>query len=411
MRVLIIGKIWPEPTSSAAGTRTLDLIRSLKLTDWEIHFACAAQQSEHSCDLEATFSIRTHDIELNDSSFDNWVAKLAPDIVIFDRYMTEEQFGWRVAKSLPESLRVIDTSDLHCLREARRQSLKSAQPLSLGNQVALREIAALLRVDLSLIISEFEIETLAQHFPVPAENLAYWPFALPKPPKTFAAFDERKDFVMIGSFLHEPNWDAVQFCHREIWPLIRQKLPQAQLDIYGSYLPEKAKQLHSEKSGFRVLGRARDSIQTLSNYRVNLAPLRFGAGLKGKLADAFLAGTPSIASPIAVEGMQGTLDWGSLVSIDPLQFSETAAEIYASPQAWSHAQTCGLKIAEERFPESHWLPKLPEILQKAHDRRHETRSANFVGQLLNHHQHRSTEFMSRWIEAKNRTKTPGTSKG
>lgn len=405
MRVLIIGKIWPEPSSSAAGTRTLDLIRATKSQGWDIHFACAAQTSGYSEDLVNRFEIETHQIKLNCSSFDTWIGTLAPQIVIFDRYMTEEQFGWRLAQALPKTLRVIDTSDLHCLREARRQSLVGGHPIDLKNEIALREIAALLRSDLSLIISETEMQILANTFPIPPSNIAYWPFALPEPNADTTRFEDRKDFVMIGSYLHEPNWDAVRHCHEEIWPLIRQQLPTASIDIYGSYAPPKAQQLHNPKIGFHVRGRAEHAIPTLSKYRLNLAPLRFGAGLKGKLADAFIAGTPSIATPIATEGMHGNLEWGSLVSEDPRQFAATAIQLYTEKPAWLHAQACGHKIASARFNETQWLPYLPKLLTAAYENRDHHRSQNFVGQLLNHHQHRSTEFMSRWIEAKN--KIPG----
>ncbi len=402
MRILIIGKIWPEPTSSAAGTRTIDLIRGLKTANWDIHFACAAQKSEHSLDLTENQQLATHAIELNSSSFDSWVSELAPDVVIFDRYMTEEQFGWRVAQALPQALRVIDTSDLHCLREARQQSFKSGSPIDLNNTVALREIASILRSDLSLIISEFEMQTLVDSFPVPSTSIAYWPFSLSAPLLDTNSFEQRTNFVMIGSFLHEPNWDAVRFCREEIWPLIREKIPTAKLDVFGSYTPEKAKQLHSEKLGFRICGRADEAIPTLARYRLNLAPLRFGAGLKGKLADAFIAGTPSIASPIATEGMPGDFEWGSDVSSDPRRFAEAAVSLYENESKWRHAQDCGHQIAEARFSDKKWLPALPELISNAYDRRETNRDRNFVGQLLNHHQHRSTEFMSRWIEAKNR---------
>ncbi|EDY83101.1 hypothetical protein VDG1235_2725 [Verrucomicrobiia bacterium DG1235] len=402
MRILIIGKIWPEPTSSAAGTRTVDLIRALKTASWEIHFACSAQTSPHSANLAHTFEIETHPIELNSSSFDSWLKQLAPDIVIFDRYMTEEQFGWRVATNLPNALRVIDTSDLHCLREARHQNLKTGETPSVRNEIALREIACILRSDLSLIISEYEMKILRQEFPLNDSSITYWPFALGPPLSDSPAFDQRENFMMIGSFMHEPNWDAVRWCQKEIWPAIRSALPHAKLDIYGSYTPAKAKQLHSEKNGFLIKGRADDAISTLKRYRVNLAPLRFGAGLKGKLADAFLAGTPSVATPIAAEGMRGSLPWGSNVSDDPGQFAKTAIQLYTNRSEWSETQSAGYSIAQKRFSESYWLPKLPELLETAYNNRKTNRDNNFIGQLLNHHHHRSTEFMSRWIEAKNK---------
>ena len=404
MKVLIIGKVWPEPNSSAAGMRTLDLARAVNAAGWELHFASAAQKSPYSAEMENRFAVPCHPIELNSQSFDTWILGLQPAIVIFDRYMTEEQFGWRVAKNCPDALRVIDTSDLHCLREARHQQLKTGQPLDLHNPVSLREVAAILRCDLSLIISQAEMQILAEQFPIPETSIAYWPFAIPEPNRNNPGFAERSHYVMIGSFLHEPNWDAVRFCREAIWPKIRKMLPGTKVHIYGSYTPPKAQQLHDESTGFHICGRAENAIETLSRHRLNLAPLRFGAGLKGKLADAFLAGTPSVATPIATEGMNDSLDWGSTVSADPLQFVETAVQLYTDEQKWLHAQNCGYAIAKTRFSESHWLPKLPEILETAHANRRRNRQLNFVGQLLNHHHHRSTEFMSRWIEAKNQGK-------
>ncbi|MBC2605304.1 glycosyltransferase [Pelagicoccus albus] len=401
MKVLLIGKIWPEPKSSAAGSRTLDILRALRAVHWEVHFACAAQKSEFSDDLGSRFEISTHSIELNHSSFDQWVSGLQPDIVLFDRYMTEEQFGWRVAQALPDCLQVIDTSDLHCLRHAREQALKSDSPLNLHNEISLREIAAIYRADLSLMIAEKEMQILSETFNVPNTLIAYWPFALPEPKNGVPPFEERNNFVMIGSFLHEPNWDAVQYCRKEIWPLIRKELPDAKLDVYGSYPPPKARQLDNDKIGFRVLGRADDAQTTLARYRVNLAPLRFGAGLKGKLADSFLSGTPSVASPIAVESMPGNFDWGSSVSTKTEEFAKTAIRIHEDKNAWEHAQACGYAIARNRFSEKEWMPKLPSLLSEAFEERDSRRSHNFVGQMLRHHQHRSTEFMSRWIEAKN----------
>ena len=88
-------------------------------------------------------------------------------MVIFDRFMIEEQFGWRVEKTCPQALRVLDTSDLHCLREARQTQLKQGGVLDLYNEIALREIAAIHRSDLTLMISEYEIELMREQFAIP----------------------------------------------------------------------------------------------------------------------------------------------------------------------------------------------------------------------------------------------------
>lgn len=400
MKALVIGKIWPEPTSSAAGTRTLDILRALE--GYELHFACAAQKSEYSSDLLGHFQIRLHQIELNNSQFNDWVAALNPEIVIFDRFMIEEQFGWRVAKSCPDALRVIDTSDLHFLREARRQAVTKKEEPKFFNDTAVREVAAMLRSDLSIVISEFEYTLLVSKFQFPVANLAYWPFLLPAPSIDVPRFEDRSDYVMIGSYLHEPNWDAVRWCSESIWPLIRQKLPDAQLHAYGSYTPQKAYDLHKPENGFHIKGRAEEAVSTLAKHRINLAPLRFGAGLKGKLADAFIAGTPSITTPVGVEGMKGDLDWGSVVSDQPEIFADTACKLYTDKKKWIHAQRRGSEIATQRFAESKWIPELGRMLENSLNNLAHRRESNFLGRMLNYHHHRSTEFMSRWIEEKNK---------
>ena len=113
--------------------------------------------------------------------------------------MTEEQFGWRVAQCCPEAIRVLDTSDLHSLRLAREQVIKSGGALKLKNEIALREIAAIYRSDLTLIISEFEMEILGDEFGINDRLLAYWPFSLELSDEC-VIFENRKDFILIGSF-------------------------------------------------------------------------------------------------------------------------------------------------------------------------------------------------------------------
>ena len=394
---LIIGKVWPEPSSTAAGQRTYDVIAALQLGCCQVHFASAAQRGEHALDLEA-IGVKTHKIALNDAAFDPWVEALAPELVIFDRFMSEEQFGWRVAQHCPEALRVLDTSDLHCLRHAREQALKSGEVLKLRNEIALREIAAIYRSDLSLMISEFVMALLREEFGISESLLAYWPFSLELSDEC-VLFEDRKDFILIGSFLHPPNLDAARWSKAEIWPLIRQELPEAELHCYGSYGDRYAAELHDPKSGFYFKGRAEDALATMSLYRVNIAPLRYGAGLKGKVFDGFQTGTPTVMTPIAAEGICSNLDWGHAAAED---FAAAALQLYREPEAWRIRQFEERALCRERFDSAHWLSRLVSIIQRVVDEKVQRRKQNFIGQMLRHHQHRSTEFMSRWIEYKNK---------
>jgi len=216
-----------------------------------VSFGCAAQPSPYSLDLDA-LGVDAHSVQPNDSGFDAWIAEMAPDVVVFDRFMIEEQFGWRVEQACPQALRVLDTSDLHCLREARQAQLKQGGALDLCNEIALREIAAIHRSDLTLMISEYEMEVLREVFAVPEAQIAYWPFGLEQSDSECVAFEARQHFIMIGSFMHPPNVDAARWCKQAIWPHIRKALPDAELHCYGSYGDKYKGELHAPKAGFQL---------------------------------------------------------------------------------------------------------------------------------------------------------------
>ncbi len=422
-KVLVIGYVWPEPRSSAAGSRMLELLGVFRSQGWQVTFASAAALSTHRADL-ATLAIEEVAVALNCDSFDSYVASLQPDLVLFDRFFTEEQFGWRVERAWPDALRVLDTSDLHCLRDARHALLKSSQqvcdseaqrqqvgpvlasPQQLyaamaGGDMAQREVASIYRCDLTLMISEFEIQLLQEQFGVPACLLHDCALMLIPPALVDLPFAERGHFLSIGNFRHAPNWDAVLWLKNALWPLIRARLPQAQLHVYGAYPPPKATALHNPKQGFHVLGWVDDAHRVMAQARVCLAPLRFGAGIKGKLADAMACGTPSVTTTIGSEGMHGELPWPGAVADDAHRFADAAVQLHEDPTAWSQARAHATPLLADRFDRPRLAAELLARLEQLMDNREQHRQQNFVGAILRHHQHKSTQYMSQWIAAKN----------
>ena len=174
-RVLIIGYVWPEPQSSAAGSRMLQLIRLLQEIPTTILFASQAKESSHMSDLNTIGVDRAH-IKVNDQRFDELLTDYQPEIVVFDRYLMEEQYGWRVKQHCPDALLILETSDLHSLRDARQfahHQQREVQQLDYHRDIALREIASIYRCDLSLIISEAEIQHLQSVYGISATLLCY----------------------------------------------------------------------------------------------------------------------------------------------------------------------------------------------------------------------------------------------
>ncbi|MEX0771423.1 MAG: glycosyltransferase family 4 protein [Balneolaceae bacterium] len=407
--VLIIGTVWPEPDSSAAGRRMMQLMNLFRSKGWKITFATTASESSHRADL-AKIDIETAGIEINSDQFDCWIRSIQPTIVLFDRFMTEEQFGWRVAEQCPEAVRILDTEDLHCLRKARGKAFKSGLPFYeedlLVDDLAKRELAAIYRCDHSLIISEYEMSILRQLFGVPANLLMYVPYLLDKiegeTVRDWPGFEARKHFITIGNFLHEPNWHAIQYLKKELWPLIRAKLPEAEMHIYGAYASQKVNDLHCPDEGFHIKGRAVDSKEVVKNARVCLAPLRFGAGLKGKLIEAMQCGTPNITTDIGAEGIAGKLEWSGRIANRTDEFVAAALELYNDREKWYRCQKNGIQIINSRFRKDRFGPELIRRILDIQEQLDKHRQKNFIGTLLMHHTMASTKYMSKWIEAKNR---------
>ena len=336
-QLLILGLVWPEPNSSAAGSRMIRLIELFLLNGWEITFASAAQKSEFSF-LPKHDKINEAVVHVNDSGFDRWISELNPDVVLFDRFIMEEQFGWRVAENCKNALRILDTEDLHFLRHARHQAIHDAfipSKIDLQNDHAKREIASILRCDISLIISSYETALLENEFEIPNSILHYLPFKSEfEDHVKLKSFDERTDFVSIGNFFHAPNLDAVKILKKQLWLPIRKSLPNSKLHIYGAYIPQQVLEMHDEKTGFIVHGRAEDAKTVIENSRVLLAPLRFGAGLKGKLLDAMESGTPTVTTSIGAEGMNYQDKWNGMIKDSPETFIDAAIELYTNQNIW-----------------------------------------------------------------------------
>ncbi len=405
-KLLIIGKVWPEPNSSAAGSRMMELIDLLKRGGYAITFATSASDSSYAVNL-ADYGVNPVRVEMNSSTFNDFIRELQPDVVMFDRFMTEEQFGWRVVEECPNAIRILDTEDLHCLRAARQNAWKSGQkfePEMLSEEeVSKREIASIYRCDLSLIISEFEFELLQNQFRVPEDLLYYLPFLMKQLPESSPiTFEDRSDFVSIGNFLHEPNWNAVLWLKEEIWPLIHHQLPNAKLNIFGAYPTQKVHQLHNPKEGFWVHGRAESAKEVISRARVLLAPLRFGAGLKGKLADAMRFGTPSVTTSIGAEGIEKLNNWPGSVRDDPIQFAKSAIELYQNSQKWRAAQTQGFKLLKQKFDKEKFEVDFLNRLTALNQNLQNHRKKNFIGSMLMYHYQQGTKYMSKWIEEKNK---------
>ncbi len=406
-QILIIGTVWIEPNASAAGSRMMQLITLFLKNNYKITFVSSAKKGKNAVDLSA-LGIDEFSVTINSPSFDVFIKNLQPNIVVFDRFMTEEQFGWRVAENCPNALRILDTEDLHSLRKTRHEQLKKGLLFSTNNlltsDIAKREIAAILRSDLSLIISSFEMKLLKKVFKIDKKLLLHLPFLLEtidnKKTQSWLPFDERANFIFVGTYIHKPNIDAVLQL-KTMWQSIKKQLPKAEIHIYGAYPTQQINELHDEKNGFLAKGFVKNIENLVKKARIVIAPIRFGAGIKGKLTEAMLCGTPSITTHIGAEGMHDKLPWNGVVCAIN-DFSKQAVQLYTNKQLWETAQQNGIAIINTLYNKDVLGKKLIKRIQKTQQNLTKHRKKNFMGNLLQHQTMYATKYMSKWIEAKNK---------
>ncbi|WP_224482709.1 glycosyltransferase family 4 protein [Robertkochia aurantiaca] len=404
-KLLIIGHRWPDPTASAAGSRMLQLIKALQQGGYEITFSTTETDSPFREKL-LNVGVKSQTISVNDDGFDVWVRSLNPDVVVFDRFMMEEQFGWRVAEQIPEAMRILDTEDLHFLRDLRRREVMNLHPYSLKplSELAKRELASILRCDLSLIISEKEMELLTTELNIDGKHLHYIPIVFDKArsPGNIPGFSARSDFMFIGNFKHAPNVDALQQL-KTIWPKIRKQLPKASLNVYGAYAGDKIMSLNDNAGGLKIRGYIPEASEAFLSHRVLLAPLRFGAGLKGKLLESMYFGIPSVTTSVGSEGIAAANDWSgfTLTPGDHNLFVEKAVKLYSEPEDWKRAAIKGEEILEGRFLESGHLNRFLGRLEERRETLEAYRSSDIIGSILNTNHQLAYRYLSKYITLKN----------
>ncbi len=411
-KILFIGHTFPEPDTTAAGSRTIQLIHLFKDYNFAITFASTAQRTPFS-DTKTLTDIKTVSVKINDTSFDGFISNLAPDIILYDRFITEEQFGWRVRENCPDALQILDTQDLHFLRKARQEALKNNIVIveaNLFTETAKREIASILRCDLSLIISEYEMQLLQEKFNINTSLLYYLPFLIEEFSTDTPDFYQRSHVLTIGNFLHKPNLDSVIWLKKEIWKKIRKKIPTAQLHIYGAYMPQQIKKFHNPNEGFIIKGWTSSVSKTMQHYKICLTPLRFGAGLKGKIIDAMVNGTPVVTTAIGAEGINGNNTFCGRTANKVEGLVSASILLYTQEEKWQQAQKNGFKIAKTRFLKQHFIPKFYRKIKEIQENLSQHRKTNFIGQVLQHNTLQSTKYLSKWIEEKNRNKTSSSAK-
>ena len=407
-RVVILGKNWPEAGTTAAGVRMMQLLHFFCKHAECVFFGSAAAKSPQSVNLQR-LGIETKMIVLNSDRFDTWIEEIQPDMVVFDRFTTEEQYGWRVSRAAADAQLVLNTEDLHSLREAREEavngSLDFSPELWRKHRTTAREVGSLLRCDLNLLVSEFEQEWIQKEIPGLQAYCEVVPFMYPllqaEKLVEMPGFEERHGFVFVGNGKHRPNQDGVRWFIQHLWPFIREQIPEATFSVAGAYWNSQWTQQFKKVKGVEFKGQVDPLSSFLSTYRINVLPLRYGAGIKGKLAEGMRAGCVSITTSQGIEGLKTPIDFPGMIKDQAADFVSEAVRFHQDQAQWEHMQGRIPAFFNANWSEEQGEEQLLKRLQELDANYRTHRQNNVLQRTILHHRLRSTEYLSRYIALKN----------
>ncbi len=268
------------------------------------------------------------------------------DVVILSRHYIASQYIELVRWHCKQAQILFDTVDLHYLREERLAKLENdAKLLARSEQTKTDELGVARRCDTTLVVSPYEVQVLAETAPDLDVKVLSNIHPLHGCRRPFAS---RRDIFFIGGFQHPPNIDAVEWFTGKVWPLIRAKVPQMQLYIIGSKAPKRIEKL-AEQEGVLVKGFVENIEPYLDGCKLTVAPLRYGAGVKGKVNMSMSYGQPVVATSPAVEGMGVQAGHDVLVADEPEAFAQAVIDAYNDESLWNTLSTNGLENVEQLF--------------------------------------------------------------
>jgi GT2 family glycosyltransferase/Tfp pilus assembly protein PilF len=268
------------------------------------------------------------------------------DTIILSFWYIAEQYLSRIRAWSPKSRVVIDTVDVHFVRERRQAELyQDRKLLERAVDTYRRELNNYRQVDALITVTEDDRQTLLKE--LPQSRIFIVPnihdVATDVPPVT-----GRQGLLFVGGFGHPPNEDAVLYFHREVWPRVLQRVPDARWTIVGNKPPASVQALAGP--AIQVTGYVPSMEPYLRSHLISIAPLRYGAGMKGKIGEALAHGLPVVTTSIGAEGMGlENGNGGTLVADDPETFADHIARLYADRELWNQLSTQGRQHIEANF--------------------------------------------------------------
>jgi O-antigen biosynthesis protein len=362
-RALILDHCTPTPDMDSGSIDTLNTMLLLRELNFQVTFI---PEDNFLYIKKYTSDLQRNGIEVLYAPYVNSIKQHLHKFG--DRYDVVFLFRAGVAKKHIKLVRecckkakiIFVTVDLHFVRLSREAILNADQSQrTYAEQVKKLEYSLIKEADISTVISSMEYKLLSQDFE--PEKVYHLPYArLVR--QTSAPFLARKGLVFVGSYQHPPNIDAVIFFIKEVLPLVQVKIPDITLYLVGNNPPQQISSLSSKS--IIVLGYVEDLWSLFNQIRLSIAPLRYGAGIKGKVGTSLAFGVPTVCTSIAAEGMSVTDNENILIADDAESFSAAIIELYNNQKLWENMRNNGLLFAESSWGAEPTIKKISDIFSK-----------------------------------------------
>lgn len=359
--ILFIDSVTPTPDQDSGSIDAFNFMCMLRKFGYEVSFIPSLNLLHHG---SYTRELQKNGVECQYYPYivdtEDYIRKHKKrfDLVFVSRLPVAAQFMRHIKKKMTNAKVIFNTVDLHFLREERRSQLLGNSKQQAQKMKRL-EISLMKQADCSVVVSEHELNILNELDPTIDAAVLPIPRYIPGRRNDFS---NRRDIVFLGGYQHQPNIDAVHYFMREIWPIASKQLPFVNFVIAGSNLPDEFNQYQA--ANVVLQGYVENLDEFLGACRLTVAPLRFGAGVKGKIVTSLSHGVPCVATTIAAEGMG--LEHGThiLCSDSPLNFAEHMIKLYTDSALWFNLSENGLDLVRNRYSISVVENKFLSLLDK-----------------------------------------------
>jgi glycosyltransferase involved in cell wall biosynthesis len=363
-RALVIDDRLPKSDRDAGSTAVLSHIRSLQRLGYRVTFVPAIEFNPAAADRAA---IEAFDVSCGCAPYYGTVEEVLKrqagefDLVYLHRISNASKYGELVLNYFPKARRIYSVADLHHVRLLRQSQVEDRPELeALSKRLQLAEFTAAAFSNAVITHSKDETDLLKSRLPGAAVFTLPWSV---KSRPTKVPFSQRAGFAFIGGFGHMPNQDAVRWLIKDIMPLVRSQDPSIQCFLVGSDMPEQFKQLQAD--GIVPIGYVEDLTEIFDRVRLTVAPLAYGAGLKGKVIDSLSAGIPCVCTNIAAEGLNLPAPLRACVADDPEGFAASIVCLHNSEAENDRCGRAGLEFVDVEFSDSYLDARMSEVTGRA----------------------------------------------